>query len=199
MIEVATVNWRRILRRYWPLLLILVLAALWWPALNYLADFRTPDVLFITTPHDIVEAMLDLAEVNKNDVVYDLGSGDGRVLMAAARSRGARAVGIELEPELVDGSRVAIEAAGLSDKIKVIRGDIFKVNIQDATVVTMYLKPMINVRLRSQLDTLHPGTRIVSHQWSMKGAKPRKKIEVHSNDSKMDHPLYLWVTPITWE
>jgi SAM-dependent methyltransferase len=189
----------RLLRRYWPVLLVLLLAAAWWPAFNYLVDFRTPDVPFVTTPPDIVSAMLDLAEVTDKDTVYDLGSGDGRILIAAARDRGARAVGIEIDPHLVEQSREAVRTAGLTDKIKVRRGDIFKEDFRQATVLTLYLKPSVNEQLRPQLEKLPPGVRIVSHVWHIKGTRPKKTILVHSAETKIDHRLRLWVTPIEWE
>ena len=162
---------RRVLRwRWWPLAVVGAAVAACVPAFRYLEDFRQPDVLFVGTPPDVVAAMLDLAAVTPADTVYDLGSGDGRVLLAAAR-KGATAVGIELDPALADQSRAAAEAAGLADKVSFRRGDIFKQDLRPATVVTMYLTPSLNVQLRPQLDALRPGTRIVSHMWSMKGAK----------------------------
>jgi predicted O-methyltransferase YrrM len=186
-------------RRYWPLSIVLAAAAAWWPAFNYLIDFRNPDVPFVTTPPEVVSAMLDLAEVSENDTVYDLGSGDGRILLAAARDRNAKAVGIELDPELVKQSRQAIAEAGLENKIRVIRGDLFKQDLTPATVITLYLKPDVNARLRPQLERLRPGTRIVSHQFTIKGAKPVKQISVQEVRAALEHPLYLWVTPIEWE
>jgi predicted RNA methylase len=197
--EDAEVKVPRLIRRYWPVLLVLGVAAAWWPALNYLEDFRIPDVPFVTTPQDVVKAMLDLAEVTDQDLVYDLGSGDGRILLAAARDRGARAVGIELDPALVDSSREVIRAAGLTDKVRVVRGDIFKVDFSSATVVTLFLKPGVNVKLRSQFDRLRLGTRIVSQQFSIHGAKPVKRIEVYSEETKLEHPVYLYVAPLEWE
>jgi SAM-dependent methyltransferase len=189
----------RLIRRYWPLLLVLLLGVAWWLAFDYLVDFRNPDVAFVTTPHDVVAAMLDLAEVGEEDIVYDLGSGDGRVLIAAARDRGARAVGIEISPELVEQSQQAIRDAGLQERVRVRRGDLFKQDLRPATVITMFLHPDLNERLRPQLDRLRRGTRIVSHMFSMPGARPKKKVMVRSAESNMEHPLYLWVTPIDWD
>jgi len=186
-------------RRYkWSILIILVCAAAWYPAVNYLADFRQPDVAFITTPNDVVAAMLDLAEVTDTDTVYDLGSGDGRIVRAAAE-RGAKAVGIEIDPELVSQSQGMIREAGLADRVTVRRGNVFKQDLTPATVVTMFLTSTINAQLRPQLDRLRPGTRIVSHMFSMPGVKPRMKRVVPSAESRMDHTIYLWVTPIAWE
>jgi SAM-dependent methyltransferase len=188
------------IRRYrWSILIVLVAVALWWPAFNYLVDFRTPDVPFVTTPHDVVKSMLDLAAVTEKDTVYDLGSGDGRIIIAAGRDRGAHAVGIEIDPELVARSGTAIREAGVADRVQVWRGDIFKQNLSGATVITIFLQPLVNVQLRPQLDRLRPGIRIVSHMFSMPGAKPAKKVNVKSDEDGLEHTLYLWVTPIEWE
>ncbi len=189
---------RAFVRRWWPLGIVLAVAALWWPAFSYLIDFREPDVPFVTTPPDVVAAMLDLAEVSEDDTVYDLGSGDGRIVIAAAR-RGARAIGVEIDPELAEQSREAVREAGLADRAKIRRGDIFRQDFSPATVVTMYLMPNLNTQLRPQLDKLRPGTRIVSHWFSMPGARPVKKITVLSSEDKIKHDIYMWVTPIEWE
>jgi ribosomal protein L11 methylase PrmA len=186
-------------RYRWSILIVLIAAALWWPAFNYLVDFRAPDVPFVTTPQDVVKAMLDLGEVTAADTVYDLGAGDGRIVIAAARDRGAKAVGIEIDPELVEGAQAAIRAAGLADRATVRRGDLFKQDLSPATVVTLYLKPQINAQLRPQLERLRPGTRIVSHMFSMSGAKPTRTIKVKSAETGMEHTLHLWVAPIQWD
>jgi precorrin-6B methylase 2 len=188
------------LRRYrWSIGIVLVAAALWWPAFNYLVDFRSPDVPFITTPEDVLAALLDLAEVTEDDTVYDLGAGDGRIVIVAARDRGARGVGIEIDPELVDKANEAIRAAGLTKRVKMVRGDMFKQDLTPATVITLYLKPQVNAQLRPQMEKLRPGTRVVSHQFSMAGARPKKKITVKSAETGLEHTLYLWVAPIEWE
>jgi precorrin-6B methylase 2 len=191
-------KWSALFRRYWPLWIVLAAAA-WWPVFDYLVDFRNPDVPFVTTPPEVVSAMLDLAEVSENDTVYDLGSGDGRILLAAARDRKAKAVGIEIDPELVEQSRQAIAEAGLESKVRVIRGDLFKQDLTPATVITLYLKPYVNARLRPQLERLRPGTRIVSQQFTIKGAKPVKHISFQAEPGALEYPLYLWVTPIERE
>jgi SAM-dependent methyltransferase len=190
--------WAWVRRYRWSLLIVLAATALWWPALDYLADFRKPDVPYLPTPHAVVAAMLDLAEVTDRDTVYDLGSGDGRVLLAAARDRGAHAVGIEIDTELVEKSRAAIREVCVADRVTVRRGDIFKQDLSPATVITMYLKPLVNVRLRPQPDRLRPGTRIVSHMFSMPGARPSKVVKVRPAPGAMEHRLYLWVAPIQW-
>jgi SAM-dependent methyltransferase len=192
-------NLRKFVRRNrWVFVFVVVAALAWWAAFNYLIDFRDPDVPFVTTPNDVVSAMLDLAEVSEADTLYDLGSGDGRVLIAAGR-RGAKAVGIEIDPALVRQSREAVRAAGLADRVSVRRGDIFREDLTPATVITLYLMPDVNARLRPQLDRLRPGTRVVSHMYRIPGAKSAKRVEVQSAEDGVGHPLYRWVTPIEWE
>lgn len=187
-------------RRYrWSLAIVLA-ACLAWPfAFNYLLQFHKPDVPYVTTPPDVVAKILDLAEAGQDDIVYDLGSGDGRILIVAARDRGAKAVGLEIDPELVEKSREAIRAAGLSDRATVRRGDFFLTDLSPATVITLYMDPVLNARLRPQLEGLKPGTRVVSHMFSVPGAKPLRKIVVPSKLTEMDHVLYLFVAPIEWE
>jgi tRNA A58 N-methylase Trm61 len=188
-----------LLRRYrWSILLLVIAGLAWKPLFDYLVDFRPPDVPFVTTPPDIVEAMLNLAQVNESDYVIDLGSGDGRIVLAAAR-RNAKSLGIELDPELVRTSRETVRNSGLSDKASIYRGDIFKQDLSDATVITMFLKPLVNVQLRPQLDALKPGVRIVSHMFSMPGAKPVQVIEPVAAEDGIGHKIYLWITPIEWE
>jgi hypothetical protein len=189
---------RSFLRRWWPLAIVLAAASAWWPTFNFLVDFRDPDVQFITTPDDVVAAMLELAEVTAEDTVYDLGAGDGRIVIAAAR-RGARAVGIEIVPELVDLANESIRTAGLAAQAKVRRGDLFKQYLSPATLITMYLKPHCNTQLRPQLEKHRPGTRIVSHMFSMPSARPARKITIKSPETALDHPIYLWFAPIEWE
>jgi SAM-dependent methyltransferase len=129
---------------------------------------RKPDVEFIPTPQRVVDAMLDLAAVKPTDVVYDLGSGDGRIVITAAKKYGAHGVGIDIDPALVKLATQNAAAAGVSDKVQFITGDIFSADISRATVVTLYLLQSINERLRPRLvRELKPGTRIVSHVFNM--------------------------------
>jgi SAM-dependent methyltransferase len=151
---------------------------------------RTPDIHFVPTPEEVVEAMLQLAEVDKNDVVYDLGSGDGRIPITAARRFGARAVGIDLDPKLVAQARRSAQEAGVGDRVRFIEGDIFEADISAATVVTLYLLTSINERLRPKLlKELRPGTRIVSHQFRMGDWAPDREIVVDYR------PVFLWRVP----
>jgi cyclopropane fatty-acyl-phospholipid synthase-like methyltransferase len=150
---------------------------------------RTPDVHFTPTRHAIADAMLQLAGVGPGDVVYDLGSGDGRIPIIAAQKYGARGVGIEIDPALVTVARRNAVDAQVADRVMFILGDLFEADLSDATVVTMYLSPNILKRLEPGLRALKPGTRIVSHQFPMGGWTPDKRATVDEAE------LLLWVVP----
>ena len=150
---------------------------------------QQPDVIYVPTPQPVVEAMLELAQVKRGDVVYDLGSGDGRIPIIAAQKYGARAVGIELDPRLVELSwRIANEAE-VAHRVKFIVGDLFEADLSQATVVTTYLSGSIMKLLEPRLRSLKPGTRIVSHQFRMPRWEPDKRIQVDEAE------LFLWTVP----
>ena len=134
---------------------------------------RTPDVIFVPTPEDVVDVMLKVAKVGKNDVVYDLGSGDGRIPIAAAKQYGARAVGIDIDPVRIGEATANLKAAaatdgGLLSRVRFLNQDLFTTNISEATVVTLYLLPSLNIKLIPKLNKeLKPGTRVVSHAFDM--------------------------------
>jgi len=150
---------------------------------------RKPDVMFLGTDPAVVRAMLTLAKVTKNDVVYDLGCGDGRILIAAAKTYGARGVGIDIDPVQVAAATAAAQAAGVSDKVTFKVGDIFdpSVTFSDATVVTLFLLPELNLRLQPRLRELKRGTRVVSNSFDMGTAWPPDKAEQIGNFA-----IYLW-------
>jgi len=148
------------------------------------------DVPFVPTPAEAVSAMLKLAGVKQDDVVYDLGSGDGRIVIAAARQHGARGVGIDIDPaRIAEGERNA-RAEGVANRVRFVRQDLFDADIRDATVVTLYLLPRLNQRLRPKLlAELKPGTRIVSYGFDMGDWVPERSVEVGSS------AVHLWVIP----
>jgi cyclopropane fatty-acyl-phospholipid synthase-like methyltransferase len=147
---------------------------------------RTPDIHFTPTRHNIADAMLKLADVGAGDVVYDLGSGDGRIPIIAAQKYGARGVGVELDPRLVELSwRIANEAE-VADRVSFVVGDLFEADLNQATVVTTYLSASIMRMLEPKLRNLKPGTRIVSHQFPMPGWQPDRRIKVDEAE------LLLW-------
>jgi SAM-dependent methyltransferase len=150
------------------------------------------DVPFVRTPTGVVDTMLSVANVTADDVVYDLGSGDGRIPIRAARTYGARAVGIEIKSDLVDAARVNAREAGVSDLVTFRQGDLFEADISEATVVTLYLVPSVNLRLRPKLfRELEPGTRVVSHDFDMDEWVPDTTIQ------SGDDVVYRWTIPET--
>lgn len=150
------------------------------------------DVPYVPTPQAVVDAMLKLAKVTPDDVLIDLGSGDGRIVVAAAQNfRVKRAIGIEIDPSLVQQSRQTLKKAGLSDRAEIVEGNIFETDFGAATVITMYLLPDVNIRLRPRLLRLRPGTRIVSHVFDMGAWKPDQVQEIEGRT------IYLWIVPET--
>jgi SAM-dependent methyltransferase len=152
---------------------------------------RVPDTFFVPTRTAVADAMLQLAKVTSTDVVYDLGSGDGRILILAAQKYGARGVGIELDPALVARAREAARDGDVADRVRFIEGDFFTADISKATVVTLYLSTLVNRRLAPKLQReLHPGTRIVSQQFDL-GAAWAPDARVRTEDAD----LFLWTVP----
>lgn len=138
---------------------------------------RDPDVIYVPTPQEVVDAMLALAHVTAQDVVYDLGSGDGRIPITAAQKYGARGVGIDINPERIREANENLAKAGVGDKVKFLNQDLFTTDIGEATVVTLYLLPSLNLKLMPTLKKLKPGTRIVSHSFDMGSEWPPEKTE----------------------
>ena len=148
----------------------------------------TPDVIYVPTPQAVVDAMLELAEVKGSDIVYDLGSGDGRIVITAAKKYGARGVGIEIDPALVKKATENAAAAGVSDRVRFATQNLFTSDIGEATVVTLYLLQSINERLRPKLvRELKPGTRVVSHVFNMGPEWPPEKTLVVERSR-----IFLW-------
>ena len=140
---------------------------------------REPDVPYVRTPRAVVAKMLEIAKVTKDDVVYDLGSGDGRIVIMAAQRFGARGVGVEINPELVWEAQDNAKQAGVADQVQFLLQDLFETDLQAATVVTLYLTQDVNLQLRPKLwRELHPGTRVVSHDFSMGDWQPEQVVRV---------------------
>jgi hypothetical protein len=159
----------------------------------------TRDVPFVPTSDEVTVAMLKLAGVGPGDHVIDLGSGDGRIVITAARQFGASGLGVEIVPDLVAKSVENAKRAGVEAKVKFVEQDLFKANLADATVVTLYLMPDVNLKLRPSLLELKAGTRIVSHDWDMGDWKPDRTIAVEGWSAKRSvrrtSNLHLWVVP----
>jgi ribosomal protein L11 methylase PrmA len=151
---------------------------------------QQPDVIYVPTPHDVVEDMLRLANVGKGDVLYDLGSGDGRIAIAAAKKYGIRAVGIDIDPDRIKEATANAKKAGVEKLVTFRQEDLFKADFREATVITLYLLPDLNVKLRPKLwAEMKPGTRIVSHQFDMGTWKPEKRLESNGRT------VYFWTVP----
>lgn len=151
------------------------------------------DVIWIPTPKGLIDKMLAAAKVSSSDRVFDLGAGDGIIAITAAKEFGAQSVGIEYNPQMADYARRMVQEAGVSDKVRIITGDIFKEDFTSATVVTLYLLPDLNMRLRPTLLRMKPGTRVVSHAFTMGDWEPDESI-VHESARG-----YLWVVPASVE
>jgi ribosomal protein L11 methylase PrmA len=155
------------------------------------APTRTPDVIFVPTPQEVVEAMLKVANVGPRDVIYDLGSGDGRIPITAAKTVGARGVGIDIDPQRIREANENARTAGVTDKVKFLNQDLFTTDISEATVVTLYLLPSLNLKLLPKLNReLKPGTRVVSHAFDMGDAKPQQTLNINGRT------VYFWTIPI---
>jgi outer membrane protein assembly factor BamB len=160
---------------------------------------REPDVIFVPTPQDVVEKMLEAAGVKKGDVVADLGCGDGRIVITAAARYGCRAVGYDLDPECVRLARAGVQKAGVATLVRIERADIFAVDLRGVTVVALYLGPKLNARLAPQLAKMKPGSRVVSHAFAMPGYRPDKVIAFTSAEDDVAHKIYLWTIPLKKE
>ncbi|MEN3975274.1 class I SAM-dependent methyltransferase [Emcibacter sp. SYSU 3D8] len=157
----------------------------------------TAGINFVPTPEPVAEEMLVMARVMPHETVYDLGSGDGRILIAAARKYGAKAVGYEINPRLVEESRERIKALGLGKKIEVREGNLFEADLSQADVVTLYLSPTMNAKLLPQFDRMKPGSRIVSHDFDIPGIRHQTVVKVTPGGAyKRERTIYLWTTPL---
>jgi len=156
------------------------------------AAAQTPhlDVPYVPSPNPVVDGMLKLAGVSSGDTVYDLGCGDGRIVITAAKAYGAKGVGVDINPERIEEARSNAKSAKVEDKVRFEENDLFKANIAGATVVTLYLLPDVNLRLKAKLlKELKPGTRIVSHSFDMGDWKPEKEERVEGRQ------IFLWTVP----
>ncbi len=172
------------------------------PALHSPAGFpgqepeRTPDVVYVGTPYDVVLKMLRLAQVKKTDVVFDLGCGDGRMVVMAARKYGCRGFGFDIDPERVSAARTNAQRNGVARLVAIAQEDLFQLDFSGADILSLYLLPDINQKLLPQFERLHPGARLVFHDYGLEGIDADETIRMISNEDNANHTLYLYTTPL---
>ena len=161
--------------------------------------YNAVDVIYVPTPQDVVDKMLELAQVRKDDLVYDLGCGDGRIVVTAAKRFGCRAVGFDIDPRRVEESLQNVQKNNVGHLVGIEQKDIFTLDLSKADVITLFLLSRLNVKLIPQLEKLRPGSRIVSHNFAMEGIKPDKVVKMFSNEDQFEHTVYLWTAPLKKE
>jgi precorrin-6B methylase 2 len=164
-------------------------------------DKTEPDVIYVPTPQEVVDKMLEVAKVTKKDIVYDLGCGDGRIVCTAARKYKCKAIGFDIDPDRIKDSEKTKSKLDkeIQKLVTIKKQDIFKVDLSEASVVTLYLLPELNVKLIPQLKKLKAGSRIVSHAFDMRGVTPDKGYPIKVKVGDIDHDVYLWTTPLKVE
>ncbi|MBI3374724.1 MAG: methyltransferase domain-containing protein [Betaproteobacteria bacterium] len=151
------------------------------------------DVPYVSTPEEVVAEMLDMAKLGPGDLLYDLGCGDGRIVISAARRFGTRGVGVDIDSRRVADAAAAARSAGVTDRVRFLKQDLFETDFSEASVVTLYLFPELNARLKPKLLALKPGTRIVSHNFGIAGWPPEASSDVEVRGNV--HRLFLWTVP----
>ena len=167
---------------------------------HLLAEDRSADdddsAITVPTPHDVVAKMLEVAKVTKDDMVYDLGCGDGRIVIAAAKSYGCRAVGYDINPRMVREAKANIQSHGLEDLVRIKQEDIFKLDLRPANVITLYLLPEMNDRLVPQLRQMKEGSRVVCHEFPIDGFQYDKMLTLKSKFDGVPRDIYLYNLPL---
>jgi tRNA G37 N-methylase Trm5 len=171
----------------------------WTSASTGAAEDKTPDVVYVPTPNDVVAEMLKVAKVKKTDVVYDLGCGDGRIVVTAAKKYGAKGIGFDIDPQRLKESRANVKKNGVEKLVEIKDQNIFKTDLSKASVITLYLLPSLNKKLVPQLQKMKPGSRVVSHEYDIAGYKPDKTIHMKSREDGAEHTIYLWTIPLKKE
>jgi SAM-dependent methyltransferase len=157
---------------------------------------QTADCVYVPTPNDVVEKMLEMAGVKKTDLLYDLGSGDGRIVVTAAKKYGCKAVGYEIDPDRVTDARKNIKKRNVEKLAKVVQEDVFKLDLSPASVITIYLLPDMEVKLLPQLKKLKDGSRIVVHDYPIRGIKAEKDATLTSKEDNVQHHVYFYTLPL---
>ena len=160
---------------------------------------KMPDCVYVGTPNDVVAKMLEMANIQKSDLVYDPGCGDGRMVVMAAKKYGCKAVGFEIVPKLIAEGRQLAKKRKVDDLVKIEDQDIFKVDYSPATVISMYLLPDMIVKLLPALEKMKPGSRIVAHDYPIRGVAPGRIVTLTSNEDNVKHTLYSYTLPLKKE
>ncbi len=163
---------------------------------NRPAQSRTPDVVYVGTPYDVVSAMLKMARVRQRDMIYDLGCGDGRMVVLAAQKYGCRGKGFEIDPEMVAAARALVARSHVGRLVTIVEADLFKLNLSSADVLSLYLLPEINQKLLPQFARMKPGSRLVFHDYGLEGFEPDETVEMISSEDNASHNLYLYTIPL---
>jgi precorrin-6B methylase 2 len=178
------------------LLLSAFLMAVSHPALPQTNRVHKPDAVYVGTPYDVISILLQMAHVQKDDVLYDLGCGDGRVLVLAAQKYGCRGVGYEIDPERVNASIENVIRNRVEKLVKIAQADIFTLDLSEATVVHLYLLPEMNIKLLPQLDKMKPGTRVICHNYNLQGIIADKTLTYLSYEDSSTHIMALYTIPL---
>lgn len=157
---------------------------------------HTPDVVYVGTPYDVVSRMLKLAALKKDDVIYDLGCGDGRMVVLAAKKYGCLGIGYEIDPERVAAALKNVRKNGVGDLVRIVQEDLFTIDLSNADVLSLYLLPDINEKLLPQFEKLKAGSRLVFHDYGLEGIEADRVVRMTSNEDNASHTLYLYTTPL---
>jgi ribosomal protein L11 methylase PrmA len=157
---------------------------------------RTPDVVYVGTAYDVASKMLQMAKIKKDDMVYDLGCGDARMLILAAQKYGCRAIGYDIDPQMVRMSRENVAKNHVENLVKIVQADIFTLDLRKADVIPLYLLPEMNRKLLPQLEKLKPGSRVVCHNYDLAGIVPDQTLTMISNEDNASHTLFLYTIPL---
>lgn len=178
------------------LLLSAFLAAMSRPALQQTNRLHKPDAVYVGTPYDVISILLQMAHVQKEDVLYDLGCGDGRVLVLAAQKYGCRGVGYEIDPERVNASIENVMRNRVEKLVTIAQADIFNLDLSEATVMHLYLLPELNKKLLPQLDKMKPGTRVICHNYDLQGIVADRTLAYLSYEDSSTHVMTLYTIPL---
>ncbi len=178
------------------LLLLLVFSGISSAVQEQTKQIHKPDVVYVGTPYDVISIMLEMARVREQDVIYDLGCGDGRVVILAAHKYGCRGIGFEIDPMKVQLSKANVSRNRVGDRVKIIQADIFTLDLSEATVILLYLTPEMNRKLLPQLNRTRPGTRVICHNYDLPGIVADQTLTYLSNEDNTTHIMTLYVTPL---